>query len=103
MRDSPCLKMIPTLLKEGAIINYYDPTGFKKELSKYKNVSFSKDIKSAIFKSDLIIIHTEWNDFKSINFKNLVKKKNFTIFDLRNIYSSLKMRQLKIKYFAIGK
>ena len=75
----------------------------EKELSKFKNVSFSKDIKSAIFKSDLIIIHTEWNDFKSINFKNLVKKKNFTIFDLRNIYSSLKMRQLKIKYFAIGK
>ena len=103
MRYSPCLKMIPSLLKKGAIINYYDPTGFKKELSKYKNVSFSKNIKSAIYKADLIIIHTEWNDFKSINFKSLVKNKNFTIFDLRNIYSPLKMKQLNIKYFAIGK
>jgi len=103
MRYSPCLKMIPSLLKKGAIINYYDPTGFKKELSKYKNISFSKNIKSAIYKADLIIIHTEWNDFKSINFKSLVKNKNFTIFDLRNIYSPLKMKQLNIKYFAIGK
>jgi len=34
-----------------------------------KKVSFSKDISSAIKYSDLIIIHTEWNDFKSINFK----------------------------------
>jgi len=102
MRDSSCLKMIPFLLKKGAIINYYDPTGSKKELSKYKKVSFSKDIKSAIFKADLIIIHTEWNAFKAINFKSLVKNKNFTIFDLRNIYSSLKMRQLNIKYYSIG-
>ena len=102
MRDSSCLKMIPFLLKKEAIINYYDPTGSKKELSKYKKVSFSKDIKSAIFKADLIIIHTEWNAFKAINFKSLVKNKNFTIFDLRNIYSSLKMRQLNIKYYCIG-
>jgi UDPglucose 6-dehydrogenase len=102
MRDSSCLKMIPSLLKKGAIINYYDPTGYKNELSKYKNVSFEKDIKSAISIADLIIIHTEWNAFKSINFKSLVKNKNSIIFDLRNIYSSSKMKKLNIKYYSIG-
>ena len=102
MRDSSCLKMIPSLLKKGAIINYYDPTGYKSELSKYKNVSFAKDIKSAISIADLIIIHTEWNAFKSINFKSLVKNKNSIIFDLRNIYSSSKMKKLNIKYYSIG-
>ncbi len=103
MRDAASLKMIPFLLKKGAIINYYDPTGYKREFSKYKNVFFSKDIKSAISKADLIIIHTEWNDFKSINFKSLVKNKNFSIFDLRNIYSSSKMKNLNIRYFSIGR
>ena len=102
MRDSSCLKMIPSLLKKGAIINYYDPTGYKSELSKYKNVSFAKDIKSAISIADLIIVHTEWNAFKSINFKSLVKNKNSIIFDLRNIYSSSKMKKLNIKYYSIG-
>jgi UDPglucose 6-dehydrogenase len=102
MRDSSCLKMIPSLLKKGAIINYYDPTGYKNELSKYKNVSFEKDIKSAISIADLIIIHTEWNAFKSINFKPLLKNKNSIIFDLRNIYSSSKMKKLNIKYYSIG-
>ena len=103
MRDSSCLSMIPSLIKKGALINYFDPTGEKKEFKKIKNVNFSKDINSAIKHSDLIIIHTEWNDFKSINFKKLVQNKKFRIFDMRNIYSSTKMKVQKIKYFSIGR
>ena len=103
MRDSSSLIMIPALIKKGAKIKYYDPTGFKSDFSKYKNVEYFKDIKSALLDSDLVIIHTEWNDFKSINFKNLIKKKNFTIFDLRNIYSTVKMKKANIKYFAVGR
>ncbi len=102
MRDSSSLIMIPSLIKRGAIINYYDPTGKKQELNKYKNVSFSKDIKSAISKADLIIIHTEWNDFKSINFKSIMKKKRFIIYDMRNIYSRMKMKKDNIKYYGVG-
>tara|TARA_B110000037_G_scaffold198598_1_gene237621 strand:- start:801 stop:2099 length:1299 start_codon:yes stop_codon:yes gene_type:complete len=102
MRDSSCLSMIPSLVKKGAVINYFDPTGEKNVLKKIKNLSFSKDINTAIKYSDLIIIHTEWNDFKSINFKKIVQNKKFKIFDMRNIYSSSKMKKQKIKYFAIG-
>jgi UDPglucose 6-dehydrogenase len=102
MRDSSSLSMIPSLVKKGAIINYFDPTGEKKEFNKLKNVKFSKDVNLAVKNSDLIIIHTEWNDFKSINFRKVVKKKNFMIFDMRNIYSSTKMKEKKIKYFAVG-
>ena len=103
MRDSSSLSMIPSLVKKGAKINYFDPTGEKKNFRKLKNVNFSNNIKSAIKDSDLIIIHTEWNDFKSINFKKEVKNKNFIIFDMRNIYSSNKMKELKIKYFGVGR
>ena len=102
MRDSSCLSMIPSLVKKGAKINYFDPTGEKNEFKKINNVIFSNDIKSAISNSDLIIIHTEWNDFKSIKFNRDVKNKSYRIFDMRNIYSSKKMKQQKIKYFAIG-
>ena len=103
MRDSSTLTMIPALSKKGAIINYYDPTGEKNHFKKIKNVTFFKNIKSAIHNSDLVIIHTEWNDFKSINFKSLIKKKNFIIYDMRNIYSPSKMKKDKIKYFGIGR
>ena len=102
MRDSSSLSMIPSLIKNGAKVNYFDPTGEKDDFKKLKNVNFSSSINSAIKDSDLIIIHTEWNDFKSINFKKVVKKRNFAIFDMRNIYSPDKMKDLKIKYFCVG-
>ena len=103
MRDSSSLTMIPYLVKNGARVNYYDPTGEKNEFKKIKNVFFSKNIKSAIKNSDLIIIHTEWNDFKSINFNNEVSNKRFILFDMRNIYSSTKMKDQKIRYFGVGR
>ena len=102
MRDSSSLFMIPALSKKGAKISYFDPTGEKPDFKKLKNVVFSNNIKDAIKKSDLIIIHTEWNDFKNINFKKYVKSKKFSIFDMRNIYSVNKMKDKKIKYFSIG-
>ena len=103
MRDSASLKMIPLLSKKGAKINYYDPTGEKTEFYKIKNVLFSKSINEAIQFSDVIIIHTEWNDFKSINFKSLCKKKRVILYDLRNLYSPEKINKMGIKYFSIGR
>ncbi len=103
MREASSLKMIPYLSKKGAIIRYHDPSGEKEFFKNKKNVSFKKNITSACEKSDLIIIHTEWNDYKQLNFKKLVKKNNFKVYDLRNLYSPSKMFRLNIKYFAIGR
>ena len=103
MRESSSLKIIPALSKKGALITYYDPTGQKKEFNKIKNVQFKPSIKTACENSDLIIIHTEWNDFKSIDYKKILKRKNFKIYDMRNIYSSEKMKKDQIKYFSIGR
>ncbi len=103
MRDSSSLKMIPVLSKKGAKINYFDPTGYKKEFSRIKNVFYIDNIKDSIEGSDLVIIHTEWNDFKSINFKNLVRGKKFIIYDMRNIYSPMKIKDQGFKYYSIGR
>ena len=103
MRESSSLTMIPFLSKKGAKIYYYDPTGKKNEFKKIKNVSFCNSVKSACNSCDLIIIHTEWNDFKSLNFKNLVNKKNFIVYDMRNLYSPSKMKKNNIKYFGVGR
>ncbi len=103
MRDSSSLEMIPFLSKKGAKIKYYDPTGFKKEFSKIKNVHFANSIAEAVKGSDLVILHTEWNDFKSINFKKFHSSKNLKIYDMRNIYSPLKIKSQGFKYFGIGR
>ena len=103
MRDSSSLEMIPYLSKNGAKIRYYDPTGVKKEFNKIKNVTFSNSISHAVKESDLVILHTEWNDFKSINFKKLSKSKKLKIYDMRNIYSPNKIKAQGFKYFGIGR
>ncbi len=103
MRDSSSLKLIPYLSKRGAKIKYYDPTGKKKEFEKLKNVEFSNSIKDSIKGSDIVIIHTEWNDFKSINFKKFSKNKKLIIYDMRNIFSKKKIKKDGFKYFGIGR
>ena len=103
MRDSSSLKMIPKLVKKGAKIKYYDPTGFKKDFNKLKDVRCSSTIQEAVNGSDLVIIHTEWNDFKSINFKKLSGSKKLIIFDMRNIFLPTKIKKQVFKYFSIGR
>ena len=103
MRDSSSLKMIPELSKKGAFIKYYDPTGYKIEFEKYKNVQYAKSLSACLDKADLIIIHTEWNDFKSIDFKKIIKNKKTLIFDMRNLYSPQVMTKNKLSYFSVGR
>ena len=97
------LKLIPFLSKKGAKIKYYEPTGPKKELEKIKNVNFSENVLVATKKADLIIIHTEWNEFKQLNLKKLTKNKSVIVYDMRNIYSPEKMKKNGIKYYGIGR
>jgi UDPglucose 6-dehydrogenase len=103
MRDSTSLKMLPYLSKKGAIISYYDPSGEKNEFKKILNCKFKKNIKENCLNADLIILLTEWDEFKSIDFKQVVIKKNFKVYDLRNVYTGKEMKRNKIKYYSIGR
>ena len=103
MREASSIPMIKYLNTKKSKVRYYDPSGEKKEFKNLKNVEYCKNISTACFNSDLVILHTEWNDFKFLNFKKLVKKTKFKIFDMRNIYSPSKMINLKIDYYGVGR
>ena len=89
MREAPSIPMINYLNKKGIKLDITILLK-KKEFDQLKNVKFCSSISSACINSDLIIIHTEWNVFKLLDFKD--RKKNFKVFDMRNIYSQDKMR-----------
>tara|TARA_Y100000590_G_scaffold361694_1_gene418490 strand:- start:744 stop:2030 length:1287 start_codon:yes stop_codon:yes gene_type:complete len=103
MRESTSLLMIPKLHKDGAKINYYDPSGKKSEFEKLKNVKFYNNIYDTCNNVDLLIIHTEWEEFKALDFKKLSKRKKFKIYDLRNLYSTVLMKKMGFHYFSIGR
>tara|TARA_Y100001970_G_C14235781_1_gene861690 strand:- start:271 stop:1563 length:1293 start_codon:yes stop_codon:yes gene_type:complete len=103
MRDSTSLKMIPYLCKKGAKVNYYDPSGEKENFRKIKNCFYKRDIKSNCLNADLIVLLTEWDEFKTIDFKKIVKNNKFKVYDLRNLYNPIEMKKNKIKYFSVGR
>ena len=103
MRDSTSLKMIPYLCKKGAKVRYYDPSGEKNEFRKLKNCNYRNNIKSNCNGADLVVLLTEWDEFKSIDFKKIVKNNKFKIYDLRNLYSAEEMKKNKIKYYSVGR
>ena len=103
MRQSSSLLMISFLLKRKAKINYYDPSGQKKEFSKLKNVSYCNDVEEACKNVDLVIIHTEWEEFKALDFNKLCKKNKFKIYDMRNLYSPELMKKKGFSYYSIGR
>jgi UDPglucose 6-dehydrogenase len=103
MRESSSLLLISYLLKKGALISYYDPSGPKKELKKNKNLKFKDNLLETCKGADLLIINTEWDEFKSIDFKKVVGKNNFKIYDLRNLYNPNELKKKNIKYFSLGR
>ncbi len=103
MRDSTSLSMIPYVEKKGAKVTYYDPTGEKKEFNHLKGCRYMKSINDNCKDADLIILHTEWDEFKSLEFNKIVKKKNFKIYDLRNLYRPEDMVKKKISYYSVGR
>ena len=103
MREASSIPMINYLNKKNCKITYYDPSGKKNEFKNMKNVKYCETASKACLKADLIILHTEWNDFKLLNFKKLVRKNNFKVFDMRNLYSPSKMKKLNIRYFGVGR
>ena len=103
MREATSIPMIKYLNKKNSKIKYYDPSGVKVDFKNLKNVNYCNTISSACLNADMVILHTEWNDFKLLNFKKLVKKQRFKIYDMRNMYSPSRMKKLNIDYYGVGR
>ena len=104
VRDSTSMIIAEILLKNGAIINAYDPKGMKNAKIILPNINYFNSTQEACFNSEAIIIATEWNEFRALNF-NLLKKDMIDkiIFDLRNIYNKDELTKLGFVYYGIGK
>ena len=103
VRESPGLKLAKDLSRTKAKIKIYDPKGMenaKKELP--KSIEFCNNEYEVAENSNLLVIVTEWNEFKSLDLlkiKKLMKKP--VILDLRNIYSK-EITKFGFQYYSIG-
>ena len=106
IRYSPAIAIAKELSKNNAKIYAHDFVAIansKKELAEHGNIKFCDDIYEACQNADLIIIATEWKQYKSINFAQINNiNKPLKIFDLRNLYDENKMLELGLNYYFIG-
>ena len=103
MRDAPSLVIVPHLQAAGATIRAYDPEG-RKEAAKHMIVDFCDDTYEALKGADGVVILTEWNEFRALDFakvKSLLKKP--LMVDLRNIYRPAQMAQAGFHYVSVGR
>ena len=105
MRDSPSLAIIPNLIDKGATVRAHDPQGIeeaKKLLP--EEVEYFDDIYEAITGADALVLMTEWNEYRGLDFERLRQQMKGTVFvDLRNVYEPVAMRNNGFTYTCIGR
>ncbi len=104
MRSAPAIDIIGALEKEGAKIRAFDPAAMEKAARVLPQIKFCQDAYEAASGAEVLIILTEWNEFRELNLEKIKRlMKVPVIIDGRNIYSGQKIKDLGFKYDSIGR
>jgi len=104
IRDSTSLKIADYFIKKGIAINCYDPVSMDNSKKLFPNLNYCTSPYEACKDVDAIIIGTEWNEFRALNFEKIKEFIKYpVIFDLRNIYNSSEIEKQGFEYYGIGK
>lgn len=104
MRESPSLDIIPALQQAGAVIHAYDPEGQKEAAKLLNDVSFQSDAYGTMEDADALVIITEWNAFRALDFERVKSlMKTPVIVDLRNVYEPEIMQNAGFDYSCVGR
>jgi len=104
IREAPSIYIIKHLLKDGAILQAYDPVAMDEMKKIFPDINYKNNAYDAIKDCHALVLITEWNQFRNLDLekvKNLMKELNF--FDLRNIYEPIKMKNLGFNYYCVGR
>ncbi len=104
VRESPALHIARRMIQEGATIRAYDPAAMDEARKELPELKYCDDYLTAAKGADLVIIATEWHEFRDLDFKSLKDRLNApNIFDTRNIYSPGDVRRHGFTYISTGR
>jgi UDPglucose 6-dehydrogenase len=107
MREAPSRVVINGLLARGARIVAYDPVAMpeaRRIFAHENKVSFAESTTAALDGADALIIVTEWKEFRSPDVEEIKRRlKNPVVFDGRNLYDPVWIRDAGLEYFSIGR
>ena len=108
IRESPAITIVNDLLNLGASVRAYDPIAMdnaeKLVFTNCKSIEFCANEYDAITGSDAVMLVTEWNQFRSLDFDRIKKSMRGNVFfDCRNIYSKDTMEKNGFVYISVGR
>ncbi|EPE97318.1 UDP-glucose dehydrogenase family protein [Rhizobium grahamii] len=104
MRDAPSITIIQALLDGGAKVHAFDPEGMEMAKEVIGPITYGKDPYDIADGADAIVIVTEWDEFRALDFKRLKSMvRTPVVVDLRNVYPVAEVTKHGFSYFAVGK
>ncbi|GMU24171.1 MAG: UDP-glucose 6-dehydrogenase [Phycisphaerae bacterium] len=105
IREAPAVFLIEQLLAAGAKVRAHDPEALPNLKERFgQKISYHTVGYEALDGADALAIMTEWNEFRSPNFNEIIKRlKQPVVFDGRNLYSLESMKTRQIEYYPIGR
>jgi UDPglucose 6-dehydrogenase len=104
MRDSPTIPIIRGLQERGAKVRAYDPQATENAKQFFQNVTYCSDAYETAEGADALVLATEWNVFRALDFERVKKAMNAPVLvDLRNVYEVNRMRTLGFTYTSVGR
>ena len=104
IRESPAIRIIQEIQKEGARIRAYDPVAIHEARRVLKEVEYGTDEYDTASGCDALILATEWNQFRNLDLpriKELMRQP--VLIDLRNVYEPEDLRRQGFRYTAVGR
>lgn len=105
MRQAPSIVIINSLLRAGAAVKTHDPVAMEEARKIFKNrILFAADGYEALRGADALAVVTEWNEFRSPDFRSMKKlMRGAVIFDGRNLYRKEELEKMGFMYYGIGR
>jgi UDPglucose 6-dehydrogenase len=104
IREAPALEIIHLLQNEGAQVKAYDPQAMENATEMIKNLTLCENPYQVAEGADALILATEWNEFRQIDFERIYKAmKQPIIMDGRNLWDPDQLLDLGFTYFGVGR
>jgi UDPglucose 6-dehydrogenase len=104
MRDAPSIPLITALQDMGAKVRAYDPEGMEQAKAYVSNVAFCKDAYECAQDASALVIVTEWEQFRALDFERLkATMERPVLVDLRNVYRPEDAARHGFAYESIGR
>jgi UDPglucose 6-dehydrogenase len=104
MRESPAIDIVKAITARGGTVKAFDPVAMDEAKHYLNGIEYAEDEYDAIDGADVLVIVTEWNQFRALDMDRVKKLlKSPKIADLRNVYEPRDMRELGFEYIGVGR